>query len=96
MSVSTEADFFTPEIGHSHPYCAIVPLYYKPCMMKTLLAFLLISISVFAQHNRKKWDQVIDFENEGRIQSAYALVKKIQNRAERQKNETELIKCFFY
>ena len=65
--------------------------------MKNILFILLfISTSVFAQQNEKKWEKVIDFENEGKTKSANELVEKIYKDAVSDKDEAEMIKCFFY
>ena len=65
-------------------------------MKKILLALVLFCASLSAQQNQKKWDKVTAFEEAGRIKSAYAQVKKIQEQASRQRDEVTLIRCFFY
>jgi uncharacterized protein YfaS (alpha-2-macroglobulin family) len=65
-------------------------------MKNMLFVFTLISSTLFAQQNDKNWAKVIAFENEGKIKSANELVAKIYKKATAKKNETEMIKCFFY
>ena len=65
-------------------------------MKNILFVFLLISSALFAQQNDKKWDKVIAFENEGKIKSANEIVLKIYSKAITDKDEAEIIKCFFY
>lgn len=65
-------------------------------MKNILFVFLLISSALFAQQNDKKWDKVIAYENEGKIKSANEIVLKIYNKAIDDKDEAEIIKCFFY
>ena len=65
--------------------------------MKKILAFLLlfVSASVFGQFD-KNWSKVENYENLGRTKSAFSEVKSIYRKAKRDKNEPEIIKCFFY
>ena len=56
----------------------------------------MFSITLFAQQTDKKWDNVIDFENEGKIKSANEIVDKIYKKAVSRKDEVQMIKCFFY
>jgi len=65
-------------------------------MKNILFVLLFISTSVFAQQNEKKWEKVIDFENERKTKSANELVEKIYKDAVSDKDEAEMIKCFFY
>ncbi|MFH6998972.1 alpha-2-macroglobulin family protein [Flavobacterium sp. FlaQc-57] len=65
-------------------------------MKNIFFVFLLISSALFAQQNDKKWDKVIAYENEGKIKSANEIVLKIYNKAIADKDEVEIIKCFFY
>ncbi|MBZ4036464.1 carboxypeptidase-like regulatory domain-containing protein [Flavobacterium sp. 17A] len=65
-------------------------------MKNILIVFLLISSVLFGQQNDKKWKQVIDLENDGKVKSANKIVTSIYKKAVRQKNEVEMIKCFFY
>ena len=74
-----------------------VSLYKKPPLMKNVLfAFLLLSSSLFAQQINKKWGKVIVLENEGKIKSANEIVSEIYKQAVSEKNEVQIIKCFFY
>ena len=65
--------------------------------MKTILfTFLLISTAFYAQNYEKNWNKVIENENNGKIKSANAIVAKIHKKAIADKNEVQIIKCFFY
>jgi TonB-dependent SusC/RagA subfamily outer membrane receptor len=65
-------------------------------MKNILFAFLLISTSFYAQNYEKNWNKVIENENNGKIKSANAIVNKIHKKAVADKNEVQIIKCFFY
>jgi TonB-dependent SusC/RagA subfamily outer membrane receptor len=65
-------------------------------MKNIVLLFLLLSTTLFAQQNDKKWKKVIDFENEGKTQSANEIVAEIYTKAVSNKDEVQMIKCFFY
>jgi len=65
-------------------------------MKKLLFVFLLLSTALSAQQNDKKWIKVVDYENKGKIKSASKIVDKIYKKALTDKNEVEMIKCFFY
>lgn len=65
-------------------------------MKNILFVFLLLSTALFAQQNDKKWEKVIAYENEGKIKSANEIVAKIYKKAIADKNEVQMIKCFFY
>lgn len=65
-------------------------------MKKILFAFLLISTSFYAQNYEKNWNKVIENENNGKIKSANTIVAKIHKKAVADKNEVQIIKCFFY
>ncbi|MFQ6601517.1 alpha-2-macroglobulin family protein [Flavobacterium sp. C3NV] len=65
-------------------------------MKKILFVFLLFSTALFAQQTDKKWDKVIDFENEGKIKSANEIVDKIYKKAVSNKDEVQMTKSFFY
>lgn len=65
-------------------------------MKKILFAFLLISSAFYAQNYEKNWNKVIENENNGKIKSANAIVAKIHQKAVADKNEVQIIKCFFY
>ena len=65
-------------------------------MKKLFLLIVLISTSVFAQNFQKNWDKVITHEKLGKVKSASKIVDGIYKKAVSQKNETQIIKCFFY
>lgn len=65
-------------------------------MKNILFVFLLISSAIFGQQNDKKWDKVIALENEGKVKSANEIVSSIYKKAVSQKDEVQMIKCFFY
>ena len=65
-------------------------------MKKIVFAFLLISTAFYAQNYEKNWNKVIENENNGKIKSANAIVAKIHKKAVADKNEVQIIKCFFY
>ena len=65
-------------------------------MKKILFTFLIISTSLYAQNYEKNWNSVIENENNGKIQSANAIVARIHKKAIVDKNEVQIIKCFFY
>ncbi|GGA63820.1 hypothetical protein GCM10008015_00900 [Flavobacterium palustre] len=65
-------------------------------MKKLFLLLVFISASVFAQNFQKNWNKVITYEKEGKIKSAGKLVDEIYKKAVSQKNEPQIIKCFFY
>lgn len=56
----------------------------------------MISTTFFGQQNDKNWDKIIALENEGKIKSANEIVAKIYKKAINQKDEVQMIKCFFY
>lgn len=65
--------------------------------MKNLCCLLLlISSTLIAQDYDKNWQKVIQFENQGKLKSANAIVNKIHKKAISKKNEVQIIKCFFY
>lgn len=69
----------------------------KTLLMKNILfVFLLISTVLFSQQNDKKWDNVIALENQGKVKAANEIVSKIYKKAVNQKDEVQMIKCFFY
>ncbi|MCZ8227985.1 MG2 domain-containing protein [Flavobacterium sp.] len=57
---------------------------------------LLLSSTLFAQEYDKDWQKVLQFENQGKLKSANAIVTKIHKKAISKKNEVQIIKCFFY
>ncbi|MES2240940.1 MAG: carboxypeptidase-like regulatory domain-containing protein [Bacteroidota bacterium] len=65
-------------------------------MKKHFLLLVLIATSIFAQKNQKNWDKVIAFEKDGKTKSANEMVDKIYTKAIRNKQEDEIIRCFFY
>lgn len=65
-------------------------------MKNIFLLFIFISTSIFGQNYDKNWLKVIEYENEGKIKSANEVVSKIHQKALREKNEVQIIKCFFY
>ena len=65
-------------------------------MKNIVLLFLLLSTTLFAQQNDKKWDKVFTYENEGKVKSANEIVSKIYKKAIADKDEVQMIKCFFY
>lgn len=65
-------------------------------MKKILFVFFLFTTALFAQKNDKNWAKVITYENEGKIKSANEIVAKIYKKAISDKDEVQVIKCFFY
>ncbi len=65
-------------------------------MKNILFAFFLITSSFYAQNYEKNWNKVIENENNGKIKSANTIVAKIHKKAIADKNEVQIIKCFFY
>lgn len=65
-------------------------------MKNILFAFFLITSSFYAQNYEKNWNKVIENENNGKIKSANTIVDKIHKKAVADKNEVQIIKCFFY
>ena len=65
-------------------------------MKKILFSFLIISTSFYTQNYQKNWNKVLDNENNGKIKSANVIVAKIHTKAVTDKNEAQIIKCFFY
>lgn len=65
-------------------------------MKNIFLLLILLSTSIFGQNYDKNWLKVIEYENEGKIKSANEVVSKIHQKASRDKNEVQIIKCFFY
>lgn len=65
--------------------------------MKNLYFILfLISTSLFGQQYEKNWNKVIENENLGKLKSANEIVTKIYKKAASNKDEVQIIKCFFY
>lgn len=65
-------------------------------MKPIFLVLFFISTSLFAQQYDKNWTKVIEYENNGKIKSANEVVSRIHQKAVRDKNEVQIIKCFFY
>nr|WP_315211260.1 MG2 domain-containing protein [uncultured Flavobacterium sp.] len=65
-------------------------------MKNIFLILILLSTSIFGQNYDKNWLKVIEYENEGKIKSANEIVSKIHQKATRNKDEIQIIKCFFY
>ncbi|MCI9843797.1 alpha-2-macroglobulin family protein [Flavobacterium pectinovorum] len=65
-------------------------------MKNIVFVFLLLSSTLLAQQNDKKWERIIAFENEGKIKSASKIVDQIYKKAVSDKDEVQMIKCFFY
>lgn len=65
-------------------------------MKNILFALLLLCSSLFAQQTNKNWDEIISLENEGKIKSANEIVSEIYKKAVSEKDEVQMIKCFFY
>ncbi len=65
--------------------------------MRGILLFLLFTCTVMqSQQFDKKWQEVLANENQGKIKSASVLVDRIYKKAVQNKNEEQIIKCFFY
>lgn len=65
-------------------------------MKKIIYFVLLLSISVIGQNNKELWTKVVGFEKVGKPKSANEIVEKIYLEAKSNKNEVEIIRCFFY
>ncbi|MEG2101541.1 MAG: hypothetical protein RRY99_08525, partial [Flavobacterium sp.] len=65
-------------------------------MKNILFVFLLVSSILFGQQNDKKWDKVIVLEKDGKVKSANSIVNKIYKKSVTEKDEVQMIKCFFY
>lgn len=65
-------------------------------MKNIYLLLLFISSTLFAQNFEKKWNKVIEFESKEKIKSANEVVDKIYKKAIDNKDEVQIIKCFFY
>ncbi|MCX2680165.1 carboxypeptidase-like regulatory domain-containing protein [Galbibacter sp. EGI 63066] len=67
--------------------------------MKKLLPYLLILIAcqfTYSQDYKKFWQEVEGHELEGKPKSALEVVDKIYRKSKRQKNTSQIIKCFLY
>ncbi|WP_181248540.1 MG2 domain-containing protein [Flavobacterium magnum] len=66
-------------------------------MKKLLFVLLFICPSaVFPQHFDRAWEKIVRLEEQDRIRSASEAVDRISVKATSQKNEAQIIKCFFY
>lgn len=66
-------------------------------MKKIILLLLLVSSSVtYSQNYEKSWEKVIHYEIVGKTKSANRQVESIYKKASLEKNEVQIIKCFFY
>lgn len=62
-----------------------------------ILLFFLTSSTILSQSNyNKEWQEVYQYELDGKTRSAYEIVQNIYKKAKRKEDETEIIKCFFY
>ncbi len=61
-----------------------------------LLLLLFISTTTFSQNYESDWKEVIQFELNGKTESANKAVLEIYNKANRKDNNPQIIKCFFY
>ncbi|RWX02291.1 alpha-2-macroglobulin family protein [Flavobacterium cerinum] len=66
--------------------------------MKKILLLIIwfVTTSAFCQNYEKQWAEVIEFEANGEIKKAAALTDVIYTKAQRDKNESQLIKTFFF
>ena len=60
-----------------------------------LLLFIFSSFSLFGQYDAK-WKEVYHHELNGKIKSAQKEVEKIYKKAKNNKDEVQIVKCFFY
>ena len=61
-----------------------------------LLITLLFSLVTIGQDFEKEWNKVVSLENSDHIKSANTIVEKIHKKASKNRNESQIIKCFFY
>ena len=66
--------------------------------MRKYFLFILLAFSTLlsGQNYEKQWEKVIELETAGKIKSANEEVQEIYSKAKRRKNETQIIKTFFY
>lgn len=66
--------------------------------MKNYFILILLAFTglVSSQNYEKNWEKVIALENENKLKSANEEVQKIYGKAKRRKDETQIIKTFFY
>ncbi|OUL64325.1 carboxypeptidase-like regulatory domain-containing protein [Flavobacterium sp. AJR] len=65
-------------------------------MKNIYFVLFLISTSIFGQQYEKNWNKVIENEDLGKIKTANEIVTKIYKKAVANKDEVQIIKCFFY
>lgn len=66
-------------------------------MKKTLLfLFILCTVAASAQDYKKEWAEVLEKETEGEVKQAAALTDLIYQKAHRKKNQSQVIKAFFF
>lgn len=82
----------------SQPFQKKKPLYIKTKLMRLLLflSAFLFSFNLFAQDYASEWNIVIQNELDGKTESANKKVLEIYGLAKKDKNEPQVIKCFFY
>jgi uncharacterized protein YfaS (alpha-2-macroglobulin family) len=61
-----------------------------------LLALLLLSLTAFAQNYDAQWQKVIDLENKGEFKKAAASADAIYRKAQKNHNDSQLIKAYFF
>ena len=61
-----------------------------------LLLFLVFSTLMYSQNYELNWKKVIQYELDGKINSANNAVLEIYKKAKKKNNDAQLIKCFFY
>lgn len=66
--------------------------------MKKILLLIIwfVTASSFCQNYEKQWEKVIELETDGEIKKASALTDIIYTKAQKDKNEPQLIKTFFF
>lgn len=82
----------------SQPFYKTRTLYKKPPTMKksTLIILLLFPLAALSQNLDKEWREVIKYELDGKLQDASKITDQIYKQARDQKNDVQLVKCFFY
>ncbi|HSD14830.1 MAG TPA: alpha-2-macroglobulin family protein [Flavobacterium sp.] len=66
-------------------------------MRNYFLLLLLVFFNIcFSQQFEKNWEKVLELEAEGKTKSAFEETQKIYAKAKRKKDETQIIKTFFY
>lgn len=61
-----------------------------------LIVIIFFTLNSYTQKYDEKWKKVIEFESDDQIKSAFKEVNDIYLKSKKNKNETELIKTFFY